>query len=170
MAEVSTAHGNSHRLALASLQDYTLEALELFLRTLYARRGARHIDLCHLFGIYLRVVAEHKLHVETLDGRLYLQVAILERGVGETESEGVGHSHLFVVIPAIAHQTLFRVVGDELLGAVVAAVACDVYKDVALTVALNVLRHRLVLSYEAAADNVTADDIITRILDFIPVP
>ena len=37
-------------------------------------------------------------------------------------------------------------------------------------VALNVLRHRLVLSYEAAADNVTADDIITRILDFIPIP
>ncbi len=37
-------------------------------------------------------------------------------------------------------------------------------------VALNVLRHRLVLSYEAAADNVTADDIITRILDFIPLP
>ena len=37
-------------------------------------------------------------------------------------------------------------------------------------VALNVLRHRLVLSYEAAADNVSADEIITRILDFIPVP
>lgn len=37
-------------------------------------------------------------------------------------------------------------------------------------VAMNVLRHRLVLSYEAAADNVTADDIISRILDFIPVP
>ncbi len=37
-------------------------------------------------------------------------------------------------------------------------------------VALNVLRHRLVLSYEAAADNVTADEIITRILDFIPLP
>lgn len=37
-------------------------------------------------------------------------------------------------------------------------------------VALNVLRHRLVLSYEAAADNVTADEIISRILDFVPVP
>ena len=37
-------------------------------------------------------------------------------------------------------------------------------------VALNVLRHRLVLSYEAAADNVTADEIIEKILDFIPVP
>ena len=37
-------------------------------------------------------------------------------------------------------------------------------------VALDVLRHRLVLSYEAAADNVTSDDIITRILNYIPVP
>ena len=37
-------------------------------------------------------------------------------------------------------------------------------------VSLNILRHRLVLSYEAAADNVTADDIISRILEFIPVP
>lgn len=34
----------------------------------------------------------------------------------------------------------------------------------------EVLRHRLVLSYEAAADNVTSDEIISRILDFIPVP
>ncbi len=37
-------------------------------------------------------------------------------------------------------------------------------------VAKNVLRHRLVLSYEAAADNITADEIISRILDFVPVP
>ncbi len=37
-------------------------------------------------------------------------------------------------------------------------------------VAPLVLRHRLVLSYEAAADNITADDIIAKILDFIPVP
>ncbi|MCR4734420.1 MAG: AAA family ATPase [Treponema sp.] len=33
-----------------------------------------------------------------------------------------------------------------------------------------VLRHRLVLSYEAAADNITADEIISRMLDFIPAP
>ena len=37
-------------------------------------------------------------------------------------------------------------------------------------VAKNVLRHRLVLSYEAAADNVSADEIISRILDYVPVP
>lgn len=37
-------------------------------------------------------------------------------------------------------------------------------------VALSVLRHRLVLSYEAAADNINADKIISQILDFVPVP
>lgn len=37
-------------------------------------------------------------------------------------------------------------------------------------VALPVLRHRIVLSYEAAADNVSADKIIGRILDYVPVP
>ena len=34
----------------------------------------------------------------------------------------------------------------------------------------NVLRHRLVLSYEAAADGLTSDDIIEKILSLMPVP
>src|SRR5574344_1895828 len=38
------------------------------------------------------------------------------------------------------------------------------------TVAHTVLRHRLVLSYEAAADGVTADDLITKIIELMPVP
>lgn len=38
------------------------------------------------------------------------------------------------------------------------------------TVAHTVLRHRLVLSYEAAADSVTADDLITKIIELMPVP
>lgn len=36
--------------------------------------------------------------------------------------------------------------------------------------ALDVIRHRLVLSYEALADNVSADALLTRILDAIPLP
>ncbi len=39
-----------------------------------------------------------------------------------------------------------------------------------LDMALDVLRHRLVLSYEALSDNVTGDDLLTRILDRIPMP
>ncbi|MCA9922602.1 MAG: MoxR family ATPase [Anaerolineales bacterium] len=34
----------------------------------------------------------------------------------------------------------------------------------------DVIRHRLVLSYEALADNVSADDLLGRILDAIPMP
>ena len=36
--------------------------------------------------------------------------------------------------------------------------------------ALDVIRHRLVLSYEALSDNVTGDDLLNRILNYIPVP
>lgn len=37
-------------------------------------------------------------------------------------------------------------------------------------VANKVLRHRLVLSYEAAADGITSDDLIDKILALMPVP
>jgi MoxR-like ATPase len=37
-------------------------------------------------------------------------------------------------------------------------------------VAADVLRHRLVLSFEAEADGVTADSIIERLLDGVGVP
>jgi len=38
------------------------------------------------------------------------------------------------------------------------------------SVALNVLRHRVVPSYEAEAEELTADDLVRRILDHVPVP
>jgi MoxR-like ATPase len=39
-----------------------------------------------------------------------------------------------------------------------------------LDMALDVIRHRLVLSYEALSDNVSADDLLNRIIGRIPVP
>jgi MoxR-like ATPase len=36
--------------------------------------------------------------------------------------------------------------------------------------ALDVIRHRLVLSYEALADNVSSDDLLNRVLETIPMP
>jgi MoxR-like ATPase len=38
------------------------------------------------------------------------------------------------------------------------------------TLAPDVLRHRLILTYEADAENVTADEVLARILDAAPVP
>ena len=39
-----------------------------------------------------------------------------------------------------------------------------------LDMALDVIRHRLVLSYEALSDNVTADDLLNQIFERIPIP
>ncbi|MBX3038869.1 MAG: MoxR family ATPase [Anaerolineales bacterium] len=39
-----------------------------------------------------------------------------------------------------------------------------------LDMSLDVIRHRLVLSYEALSDNVSSDDLLTKILDRIPIP
>ena len=39
-----------------------------------------------------------------------------------------------------------------------------------LDMALDVIRHRLVLSYEAPSDNVSADDLLKKIIARIPVP
>jgi MoxR-like ATPase len=39
-----------------------------------------------------------------------------------------------------------------------------------LDMAFDVMRHRLVLSYEALSDNVTSDELLKKILDRIPAP
>jgi len=39
-----------------------------------------------------------------------------------------------------------------------------------LDVAFDVIRHRLVLSYEALSDSITADDLLQQILNRIPIP
>jgi len=45
-----------------------------------------------------------------------------------------------------------------------------VVRDDVVDVAPDVLRHRLVISYDAQAENVTADDLIARLLEMIPMP
>jgi MoxR-like ATPase len=39
-----------------------------------------------------------------------------------------------------------------------------------LDMALDVIRHRIVLSYEALSANVTGDDLLAKILDRLPIP
>ncbi len=45
-----------------------------------------------------------------------------------------------------------------------------VIPDDVKSVVYNILRHRIVLSYEAESDELTSDDIITQILKVVPVP
>ena len=37
-------------------------------------------------------------------------------------------------------------------------------------VGLDVLRHRVIVSYEAEAESVTSDDIVKKIFETVPVP
>ena len=45
-----------------------------------------------------------------------------------------------------------------------------VFPQDVLDMAFDVMRHRLVLSYEALSDNVSSDDLLRKILDRIPIP
>ena len=38
------------------------------------------------------------------------------------------------------------------------------------TIALDVLRHRVSVTYEAEAENITSEDVIEKILNTLPVP
>jgi MoxR-like ATPase len=37
-------------------------------------------------------------------------------------------------------------------------------------IAFEVLRHRIILSYEAEAEEMTSDDIVRKVLESVPVP
>jgi MoxR-like ATPase len=39
-----------------------------------------------------------------------------------------------------------------------------------IDMAPDVMRHRIVLSFEALSDNVTADDVVSTVLKHVPVP
>ena len=38
------------------------------------------------------------------------------------------------------------------------------------SVAMDVMRHRVILTYEAEAEEMTTEDVVTRVLDTVEVP
>ena len=46
----------------------------------------------------------------------------------------------------------------------------NVFPNDVKQVAMDILRHRLIVTYEAEAENITSEDIIRKILDAVPVP
>ncbi len=112
--------------------------------------------------------------MQTAVDRVYVDPALIEyavRVVGATRAPAAaGQSTL---APYIAYGASPRASINLILAG--KALAFVRGRDYALPqdvrdLALDVLRHRLVLSYEALADNVTADDLLQRILGAIPVP
>ena len=139
MTEIGTTNRNRNGLPLACFQRHSLETLQFLYRTFQLRRGARYIYLCHLFGSGLRLIGEDELNIESLIRRHHLEVTILELRIGESESEGLGHRYLLIIVPAITYQSFFGIVGNKLLAALVAAVTGDIYKNIILIVVLYLL-------------------------------
>ena len=54
-------------------------------------------------------------------------------------SEVIGRSDVFLIIPTISYKILFCIVGDELLTTLVAAIAGEIDKDIALRITLDSL-------------------------------
>ena len=46
----------------------------------------------------------------------------------------------------------------------------NVFPNDVKQIAMDVLRHRIIVTYEAEAENVTSEDVVRRILDTVPVP
>ncbi len=46
----------------------------------------------------------------------------------------------------------------------------NVFPNDVKQVAMDILRHRIIVTYEAEAENMTSEDIIRQILDTVPVP
>ena len=105
---------------------------------------------------------------------VYVDPALIEhavRAVGATRdlaSVGLGELSRYVAFGASPRASINLILAAKALAFVrgrMYALPQDVHD-----LALDVLRHRVVLSYEAFADNMTADAVLTSVLAAVPLP
>lgn len=123
----------------------------------------------------MRVIGTDELiELQNAADETYVDPALIEYAVqlvnATREPQGVGLGHLS---PYLTHGASPRASINLILTA--KALAFVRGRSYALPqdvrdLALDVLRHRLVLSYEALADGVRADDLLSQILASVPLP
>jgi MoxR-like ATPase len=106
--------------------------------------------------------------------RVYVDPALIEYSVALANAtrrpDEVGLAKLvrYVQFGASPRASINLILGARALAYVRGRDYC-VLRDL-LDLALDVFRHRLVLSYEALTDDVTADAVLTTVLGALPVP
>jgi MoxR-like ATPase len=122
-----------------------------------------------------RVVgAEDLLAQQRAADRVYVDPALIEYAVTLANATRDPDAHgLGTVAPYVLYGVSPRAAINLVLAA--KALAYVRGRDYALPedlreLVLDVMRHRLVLSYEALADGVTADDLLTQVLARVPIP
>jgi MoxR-like ATPase len=120
------------------------------------------------------VDAEQLARLQQAADRVFVDPALIEHAVKlanatrDVASVGLGDLSRFVTYGASPRASINLILGGRAL-ALVRGREYALPQDLR-DIAHDVLRHRLVLSYEALADGVTADDIVDRILAAVPAP
>jgi MoxR-like ATPase len=118
--------------------------------------------------------SEQLLALQQEADKVYVDPALIEYAVElvaatrNPGSVGLGDLARFLTYGASPRASINLILGARAL-AFVRGRAYALPQDVR-DLALDVIRHRLVLSYEALADDVSPDDVLKRVLEAIPQP
>ncbi len=127
-----------------------------------------------LLGIERVVTTDQLLQLQTLADGVYADPALIEFAVRmvsasrQPQQYGLGDMAKYIMYGASPRASINLILTARAL-AFVRGRDYVLPQDV-IDMSLDVMRHRLVLSYEAMSDGVNADMILQRILSRIPVP
>jgi MoxR-like ATPase len=120
------------------------------------------------------VDAEQLIDLRQATDKVYVDPIIIQYAVRlatatrNAKDFGISKVAKYIMYGASPRASINLILGARAL-AFVRGRAYVIPQDV-VDLALDVMRHRLVLSYEALSDNVTADAILRRIMEHIPPP
>jgi MoxR-like ATPase len=117
---------------------------------------------------------EHLVELQHRVAQVYVDPAIIEYAVRLSNATrepglvGLASMARYVTFGASPRASIYLVLAARAL-AFIRGRDYTVPEDLT-DLALDILRHRLVLSYEALSDDVTADDVVNKILAALPAP
>ena len=120
------------------------------------------------------LTTEKLLELQKQADKVYVDPALIEYAVKivsatrEPQKYGLPELERFVMFGASPRASINLILTGKAL-AFVRGRDYALPQDV-LDIALDVIRHRLVLSYEALSEEVSGDDVVNKILDRIPIP
>jgi MoxR-like ATPase len=120
------------------------------------------------------LTTEQLVHLQQVTDKVYVDPALIEYSVKmvtatrKPEEHGLKELQPYITFGASPRASINIILTARAL-AFVRGRDYVLPQDV-LDMALDVMRHRLVLSYEALSDNVTGDDLLNKILKRIPMP
>ena len=120
------------------------------------------------------LTTEELLELQKKADKVYVDPALIEYAVRmvtatrRPQDVGLGELQKYIMFGASPRASINLILTGRAL-AFVRGRKYALPQDV-LDMALDVMRHRIVLSYEALSDNVSGDDIIQKVLDRIPIP